>query len=235
MRSDFTTTCWTLVLDAASTCPVESRPALEALCRQYWEPLYAYARGSGMTHQDAQDTTQSFFEHLLETNLAGRATPNRGRFRSFLLGALRNFMHAEHRNATTQKRGGDAGPHLSMSQHPDLADEIITSETPEAAYERKWAHTVVNIALDKLATEQAATGTAARFAALRPLLLDPARGTNAQADLSARLGMTDGSIRTAMSRLRARFRDIVRKEVSRLVADPAEIDDEIAHLLRALR
>jgi len=232
MSSSFTTTRWTIILEASRVNAAESRPALEALCKTYWEPLYAYARSCGRCHEDAQDTTQAFFKHLLEKNLPGIASPELGRFRCFLLTALRNFMIAEHRNASRLKRGGEAGAHLSLEAAYEVPVEFNTSDT---VYDRQWAHTLIQLALDKLGSQQAELGNAERFAVLRPLLLEPERGAAAQKELATRLNMTEGSIRTAMSRLRSQFRDIVRHEVSCIVDDPTEIDDEIAYLLRALR
>ena len=228
----FYTTSWTVVIDSAKSNPAVSRPALEALCRTYWAPLYAYVLRSGKSHEDAEDITQAFFEHLLQKNLPGSADPELGRFRSYLLGSLRHFMISHHRQATSQKRGG-ATSHvrLCMEEYPST-----TGDTPEAAYERKWAHTLIGIALDTLGAEQEKAGHGARFAVMRPLLLD-ARGDreNAMAELVSGHGMTLGHIRTTLSRLRSRFREIVRQEVSRLVADASEIDAEIAHLLRAMQ
>jgi DNA-directed RNA polymerase specialized sigma24 family protein len=234
MRQDFSTTCWTVILDAAKTDASASRPALEVLCRQYWEPLYAFVRGCGKTHPDAEDTTQGFFHHLLGTNLHGRAVPERGRFRSFLLTALKNFMFSEHETATTLKRGGTSGAPIALEDVPENTESLQTLETSATAFDRKWAHTVINIALDGLATQQAQMGQADRFALLRPLLLDPERGSDLQAYALQSLGITEGALRTAMSRLRADFRGLVRQEVARLVDDPTEIDDEIAYLLRAM-
>jgi RNA polymerase sigma factor (sigma-70 family) len=232
MSSHFYTTSWTVVIDSAKTNPAESRPALEALCRTYWEPLYAYVRSSGKSHEDAQDITQAFFGHLLEKNLPGGADPGLGRFRSYLLGSLRHFMVDYHRHATTQKRGG---PTLHLVSLENVEDAMVAGDTPEAAYERKWAHTLIGIALDALAVEQNASGHEARFALMRPLLLDPAVDREGiMAQLGTQQGMTPGHVRTTLSRLRARFREIVRQEVSRLVADASEIDDEIAHLLKAM-
>lgn len=230
--SAFNTTCWTLILDAAKTSEIQSRPALEALCTTYWEPLYAYTRSCGKTHQDAQDTTQAFFEHLLEKNLPGRVTPGLGRFRSFLLTSLRNFMIAEHRNANRLKRGGESGPHLPLEDAYDLP---ATPSEAETAFDRQWAHTLIQLALDQLAAQQMEIGNSARFAVLRPLLLEPERGAAAQTALASHLDMSEGSIRTALSRLRSTFRDIVRQQVSCIVDDPAEVDDEITHLLCSLR
>lgn len=235
MSQEFSTTCWTVILDAAKTDASASRPALEVLCRQYWEPLYAYARGCGKNHPDAEDTTQSFFAHLLGTNLPGRAAPERGRFRSFLLTSLKNFMVSEHKSASTQKRGGASPAPIALEDAPKNASALQTSETPATAYDRKWAHTVINLALDQLAADQAQLGQAARFAVLRPLLLDPTRGSDRHTHALESLGITDGALRTALSRLRTDFRSLVRQEVARLVDDPSEIDDEISYLLRAMQ
>lgn len=225
-----------MVLDAGHSSPEASRPALEELCRLYWEPLHAFVRGHGLSIEDAEDLTQSFFAHFLEKNLPGRADPQLGRFRCFLLTAIRNFVKSAHLKAHTQRRGGFNSTHVSLQDEQfDLANELSTTDTPDRAFERKWAHTLIQIVLDRLAAEQAELGHAARFEALSPLLLDPERGTGTQAELSQRLGMTDGAIRTTLSRLRSRFRELIRAEVARLVDDPAEVDDELTHLLRALR
>jgi RNA polymerase sigma factor (sigma-70 family) len=233
VSQNFDTTRWTLVLDAANADVECSRPALETLCRAYWPPLYAYARRSGKNHEDAQDSIQSFFAHLLSKNLPGSANPASGRFRTFLISSLRHFMLTEHRDATTQKRGRNV-IHLPMDMITEAATDCCTADTPEAAYERKWAHTLVNIALNKLAEQQSSSGNQARFALLRPLLLDMSDSAAIRLRLTAEHGMTTGSIRTALTRLRARFRDILRQEVSQLVDDPAEVDDEISYLLKAM-
>jgi RNA polymerase sigma factor (sigma-70 family) len=231
MRQTLETTRWTLILQAADPRAPGSRQALEHLCGKYWQPLYAYVRCSGRTHEDAQDITQSYFEHLIEKNLPARVDPEKGRFRAYLLATLRNFMLSWHRDSTTQKRGGSHTLHLSIDDDPTLADSLIS---PEATYDRRWAQTVVKNAFDRLAAQQAELGQSERFALFRPAMLDPERLAEVQNELIARHGMTEGSIRTALSRLRAQFRQIVREDVSVLVEDPAEIDDEIAHLLRAL-
>jgi hypothetical protein len=155
-----------------------------------------------------------------------------GRFRSYLLASLRYFMIDWHRHATSQRRGG-----ANLTVPLREAEYLSTAgETPEAAYDRKWAHILIGIALDTLAAEQDKVGHGDRFAMMRPLLLDPEGGReSAMAELVDRYDMTPGHIRTTLSRLRARFREIVRLEVSRLVADASEIDAEIAHLLRAMQ
>lgn len=232
MSQTLATTRWTIIYNAANPDAPGSSEALEALCRKYWQPLYAYVRASGRDHEDAQDITQSYFQHLVEKNLPARVSPENGRFRAYLLATLRNFMLAWHRDATTQKRGGSAAVHLSI--HDDSFEDISTS-TPEALYDRCWAQTVVKNALDRLAAQQADLGQGDRFALMRPALLSPDQADAVRDQLIAKQGMTEGGIRTALSRLRAQFREIVREDVAKLVEDPAETDDEIAHLLNALR
>lgn len=233
MSAHFNTTHWTLVLDAGKTSGPDSRPALETLCRAYWEPLYAYICRTGRSHEDAQDITQAFFAHLLAKNLPGRADPQIGRFRTFLLSSLQNFMLSLHRDATRQKRGGLAGEHFSFDE---LAETLASSsnESPETAYDRKWAQTLINFSLDELARQQSDSGNQARFALIRPLLLDSSDSAALRARLIEEHGMTDGAIRTTLSRLRSRFREIVRQEVARLVDDPAEVEDELIYLLSAM-
>jgi len=234
MSSSFNTTCWTVILDSAKDNPAESRPALESLCRTYWEPLYSYVRRAGQNHQDAQDITQAFFEHLLEKEMPRHADPSLGRFRAYLLGSLHHFLRDHIRHHNTLKRGGQI-KHVPLDAEA-LPDPGSDSDSPESAFDRKWAHTLINLCLDRIQSEQTGLGQKERFALMRPLLLSPGdHQSPAAGELASRHGMSPGSIRTALSRLRARFREIVRQEVSRLVADASEIDDEIAHLLRALR
>jgi RNA polymerase sigma factor (sigma-70 family) len=235
MAFHFHTTCWTMVLDAGGDDSDVRRPALEELCRRYWRPLHAYVRGHGLGEEDAEDVTQSFFALLLERNLPGRAHPGGGRFRCFLLTSIRNFLQSYLGRGQALKRGGAVGPLLDVEDPElNLANRLTTGETPETAYERKWAHTLIEIALEQLGAEQAALGQADRFEVLREHLFDPG-GRSAHAALAARMNLNEGGVRTALSRLRARFRDLIRAEVARLVDDPSEVDDELAHLLRVLR
>ena len=188
----FNTTCWTLILDAAKTCEIQSRPALESLCKTYWEPLYAYARSCGKTHQDAQDTTQAFFEHLLEKNLPGRVTPGLGRFRCFLLASLRNFMIAEHRNANCVKRGGEVGEHLSLEEARHL---VATPSEAETAFDRQWAHTLIQLALDFKAL------VFSRFVDGRTLSVDVEAMIKHVCDKSSRHHLISADLREQMARL----------------------------------
>ncbi len=236
MSSEFNTTCWTLILQAAESSSEGSRLALESLCRRYWLPIYGYVRDSGFNHQDAEDMTQSFFAHLLERNLPGRANPEIGRFRSYLIVSLRNFIRSSIRTAHTKKRDSGTGPLISFDElEEEMRESLITTPSAEADYDRKWAHRVLEIALDQLGAEQARLGHGERFAILRPLLLDPNGSAAAQDQLSGISDLEKGNVRIIISRLRARFRQLVREEVARIVASPLEVDAEIAHLLQALK
>ena len=235
MIAQFQTTQWTLILQAGERDSSESVQALEHLCRRYQPPLLAYVRGFGLKEHDAQDVTQSFFQHLLEKNLPARANPNLGRFRSFLLVSLRNFMHVTYRNARREKRGGNDIEHVSLeSAEQSHTESMLVEDSATHAFDRQWARTLIQMAVDELAAEQAAQGTSDRFALMRPLLLDPSGREAVFAELQARFGMAEGAARTSLSRLRTRFRELVRIEVERVVNDPAEVDAEIAYLLRVL-
>lgn len=163
-----------MIFSAADPGRADSLQALEALCRRYWAPLLIYARRSGLGEQDAEDVTQSFFEHLLANNLPGKAEPALGRFRSFLMVSFRNFMHVTHRNATRMRRGGTDTAHLSLQDETHDLGERLAGERDlaEEAYDRKWAHTVVKLALDELPREQETLGKAERYKLIRPLLLE---------------------------------------------------------------
>ncbi|MCX6857042.1 MAG: sigma-70 family RNA polymerase sigma factor [Verrucomicrobia bacterium] len=236
MIANFETTQWSLILEAADSGHSSHMSALEQLCRRYRPPLLAFARGFGLKDQDAQDVIQSFFLHLLEKNLPSRANPELGRFRSFLLGSLRNFIHVTHRNATRERRGGDPSTHVSLQdENHDLESELANEESPDLAFDREWAHTLIQIALDELEKEQATQGTTERYLLMRPLLLDPEGRDTVFAELQQRFNMADGAARTALSRLRTRFRELVRAEVLRIVQNPNDVDAEITHLLKMLR
>lgn len=221
-----------MVLDAGKDNSSLSRPALQELCKAYWNPLHTYVLRCGVSSQDAEDMTQAFFAHLLDNNLPGRATPERGRFRAFLLTAMKNFVAAQNTRAAAVRRGGTAEVLSLDEEESDLPNSIPDPETPETAYDRKWAHTVLEIALGQLAAEQAGLKQESRFEVLRPLLFEPMSDLG---EAAKALNMPAGNVRTALSRLRGRFRDHVRAEVARLVDDPAEVDAELAYLLQALR
>lgn len=232
MSAHFETTNWTMILHAADSRNAEGSSALERLCRAYWQPLYAWVRSTGQTHEDAQDLTQAFFQHLLSRELHTGVHPSRGRFRTWLVTVLKHFMLNEYRRETTQKRGGKDRQDIPIE---DARNLLIDTATPDRAYERKWAHAVLANAMERLKADAAETGQLARFEILQSLLFDSSKGEGATEDHATRMGLTLNATKVALTRLRQRYRELLRVEVSRLVEDPAQIDDEIAHFMRVLR
>jgi len=231
----FATTRWSVVLLAAEGGEDEAgRRSLETLCRGYWYPIYAYIRRSGHAPHDAQDLTQGFFAFLLEKHLLAKADPTRGRFRSFVLGAVRNFLGNERQKQGAAKRGGGVSM-ISFdvaTAEERLAIEPATREDPEWIYQRAWAVSVIELALDRLSEEQSRAGHARLFEKLRPALAGAASAT--AAELAAELGSTEGAIRVALHRLRQRFRELLRANIADTVHDPGEVEAELQHLRRVL-
>lgn len=232
MSNEFQPTQWTLILQAAdyqSGCPAE---ALEHLCQAYWKPLFAYVHSLGASNEDSEDIVQSFFAHLIESQLHRRADRERGRFRTFLLMSLRHFVARQQRHAQALKRGGTA-THLSVEQSdPRLVGGQTTDPTPDTLFDRKWALNVLEQALLRLEKEHQSSG---RFGLFKPLLLDDERGAALIEGIGPQLGMTAGAVRKLLSRLRARYRELIREEVARLVEKPSDVDGEIRHLMESLR
>lgn len=229
----FATTHWSSIRLAAQDGK-SSHPALEALCRAYWYPLYAFARRSGRSPHDAQDLTQSFFNYLLEKNLLAKADPAAGRFRSFLLASFRNFTSNEDQRSFALKRGGGSQVISWDVAHAEelFAEEPAGNETPETIYDRTWAVTVIDGALDALRAEYSASDKGALFKELS-LFLTGDRGPS-YAEIGTRLGLTEGNIKVAVHRLRQRYRELLRSTVANTVADPREVDAELHHLFRCL-
>jgi RNA polymerase sigma factor (sigma-70 family) len=205
--------------------------AFERLCRAYWQPLYAFVRGSGHSHQDAQDLTQGFFHYLLQRDLPAGVHPTKGRFRNWLLAVLRNFLASEQRHQTRQKRGG---PELQTLTLDEAHHELIADDDPAQAYEREWARSVLANALARLEEESVHAGQVGRFNVLQTSLFDVTKGEGATQEQADALGLSLNATKVALSRLRQRYRELLRKEVSRLVEDPTEVDEELAHLVRVL-
>ena len=230
----FLTTNWSEVRRAGDGEDSRRTEALESLCRAYWHPVYAYVRRRGYQPEDARDLTQGLFLDLLSRDALAKADQGRGRFRTFLLAALGNYLSKQVERSTAKKRGAGQ-PVLSLDA--DSGEEFFLRESgetfePEKLFDRRWAHQMTQISLDRLKTEMD-DGAGGRFAALRPYLLaEPEPG-----DYEARareLGLSVNGVKTAVRRLRARFGVILRDEVTRTVADPGEVDDELAHLLGVL-
>lgn len=229
--SGFRTTRWSVVLDA--TGGAQSSDALEALCRTYWFPLYAFARRQGRSHEDAQDLVQAFFARFVEKR-DWDVAPERGRFRSFLLASMRNFLANEWHRERARKRGGGV-PVVSIDADAERRFELegADGDSPEIAFERRFALELLDRALEELASEQRRAGKERQFERLRPLIGGAADDVP-YAALAAELATSEGALRVAVHRLRKRFGELVRRGVLELVEDPADVEDEIRALLGAL-
>ncbi len=212
----------------------ETPDALEALCATYWPPLYAYARRDGLSPHDAQDAIQDFVNHLLRRNDLASVSPDKGRFRSFLLAALKNFLVSRARKEQSLKRGGDAERVFLDVQDAEVLcqSELTERLSPDKAFDRRWAHTIMALALERLRDEHKSPQQAKLFAALQPVLADGGRLEN-QSALAAQIGVTPGALATAASRLRQRYRALVEDEVRRTVEKSADVDQELQALREA--
>lgn len=229
----FHTTQWNLVLVSGEADRPRADEALADLCRSYWPPLYAFARRQRLTPHDAQDAVQAFFLHLLERRLFARADPRRGRFRGFLLGTFKHFLAHERERASALKRGGGLfALSLDAGEGEALAG-LATEGTPDDAFERRWALTVLERALAALGEEAAARGKARFFAALRPFLTAEGEAARYE-EAAAELGVRPGSLKTAVHRLRHDFRAALRREVARTLHDVREVEAELQHLREVL-
>jgi RNA polymerase sigma-70 factor (ECF subfamily) len=230
--AQFTTTHWSVVLAAGQNADAQASEALHQLCRTYWYPLYAYVRKRGHSPEDAQDLTQEFFALFLRKEYFRLADRARGRFRTFLLHALEHFLINEWKRAQCAKRGGGTTP---LSLDVAAAEQRYTNEpavtlTPERAYEKQWAATLLEQVLSKLKQEYAEAGNRRVFAELADLLWGK-DGSASFAEIGARLDMTEGAARGAMHRLRTRYRERLRREVAQTVAEPGEVDEELRDLI----
>lgn len=231
--SHFATTHWSLV-KAAGLGPSSAREALEKLCLIYWPAVYAYVKRFERNEDTARDLTQDFFARILERNTIALADQSHGRFRTFLLTALKHFLLDEKDKARTQKRGGnravlsldfaDADSRLSFEPSHEL--------TPDKIFEREWALRLLDVVLDRLKTEYESAGNLDRFE-----LLKPAIGQGQQlplAEAALHLGLSETAARVAAHRLRKRYRDLLREEIMHTVDRPEDIDEELNHLFIAL-
>ncbi len=220
------------MLAAGQSSVPGAQEALEKLCRTYWYPLYAFARRQGNSPEDAQDLTQDFFSRLLEKNYLAKADPDRGRFRTFLLRSLKNFMVNEWKAAGRLKRGGGL-EFLSMDAHvaeDRYAAEPANESNPDAAYEQRWAVTLIEQVLATLRREYSATDKARLFEELKGFIWGD-QSTASYAGIAGPLNLTEGTVKVAVHRLRQRFRELLRAEVAHTVARPEDIDGELRHLI----
>ena len=236
---EFPTTHWSLVLHASNDAEPTARSALESLCRLYWFPLYAFVRRRGRTHHEAEDLTQEFFRQLLATGSVAKARPERGRFRTFLLAAVRNFLANDWDRTHAAKRGGGVEP-VSLNLDLGTAEVRYASEpvdqalTPEQAFDRSWALGVVEHALADLRAEYTASGKSALFAALGPLVWG-GHATQPMARLAEQLGLNENALNVALHRLRRRLREQVEAQIAATVAEEGDVADEVRYLIAVLR
>jgi RNA polymerase sigma-70 factor (ECF subfamily) len=229
--SQFTTTHWSVVLTAATYPDPTATAALEELCRTYWFPLYAFVRRRGMDGHSAQDVVQGFFAQLLEHRSICNRTPEKGRFRSFLLASMNYYLAdlADHERAA--KRGGGQVPLAldALAAEERYRLEPVDRFTPEMIYERRWALALLDRALARLDAEFNDPDRGRLFQTVRPILFDPAWAGRTP-ELAASLGMSPGALRVATHRIRQRFRQLFREEVAWTVEDPSEIEEELRYL-----
>ena len=229
----FPNTRWSVVL-AARRQTAESAAALETICRAYWYPLYAYVRRSGQSAHDAQDLTQEFFRRLLEKRWLDSADREKGRLRTFLIVALKNFIINEWRHASALRRGGGrahAQFDTAFAESRFAADSH--SLAPEETFDQQWALTLLDLTVNRLRAEFAAAGKPGDFDALKNCLM-AGRGAIDYAAVAQKLGVNEGAARVAVHRLRKRFRAIYREEISQTLAEGEDLDDELRHLAATL-
>lgn len=231
----FSTTHWSLVAAAGRRGTIASNSALERLCKLYWPPLYAYVRRRVPDLHEAQDLTQAFFERLLDQDYLADADPQRGRFRAFLLTAFKHFLSKEWEKVKAQKRGGGR---TSISLDFQSADSRISIEpasdlTAEQIYDRQWAVTLLGQIMERLENEFVQSGKAEQFAILKAFIIGEHSGTTYH-DAALELSMTAGAAKMAASRMRHRYRELLREEIAQAVATPEDVDDEIRKLFESL-
>jgi RNA polymerase sigma-70 factor (ECF subfamily) len=227
----FEETAWSVVISAGATTESRAQAAMAELCRIYWRPIYAYLRRSGYSKHDAEDVTQSFFQHLLENETLRRASREKGRFRSFLLGALKLCLADEQTRRHTLKRGGQiqfvATDELEAEElHHLRADH---EAAPDEILDARWAGVVLERALDKVRAECVAEGKADLFEALSPFLAGTKPHVSYQ-EVADRMKLGLGAVKMAIYRLRRQFATAVRREIMQTVSAPHEVDDELRRL-----
>jgi len=225
----FETTHWSMVCRAGAA-DEENRAAFESLYRSYSHPVYVFLRRRGYSSHEAQDLTQEFFLHLLQKNTPNKADPLRGKFRTFLLSALGFFLLHAHEKAGTQKRGGDAIMVFLDENSAETRYQLTDpGQTAEQIFDARWAATLIQATIDRLKTEMETAGKGELFNKIRGFLIETAK--TSYAEVAQATGLTVAAVKTAIHRLRIRYRDLLREEIARTVASPADFDDEV----RALR
>jgi RNA polymerase sigma factor (sigma-70 family) len=233
----FAPTRWTLVLRAQGESAA-ARAALSELCEAYYAPVLTFTRHTGRDEETVRDLTQEFFARLLARHGLDTVEPGRGQFRSFLLGAVKHFLADQYDRSQAAKRGGgqapvsiDAGMGTSTTTALQIPDP--DGPAPDTVFDRQWAVTLVERALNLLAGESASTNKAEQFEILKPWLLGEVDCLS-QADAAKRLGLTEGAVKVAVHRLRRRFRQLVKAEIAQTVGDPDQVQEELRYLVEVL-
>lgn len=235
ISSGFQTTRWTLVQAAAANPTVDSRQALSTLCQTYWPPVYAFIRRNGYDSDQSQDLTQGFFALMLEKNYLVRADQKRGRFRSFLLTAVKNFLANEWDRANALKRGGgQVAVSIDLVKaerwyEPAAAEAV----TPETIFERRWAISILEQVMARLRADFIHAGKIDQFEALSNFLEQDSDDVGYE-ELAGKMAMSAGALRMAVHRMRRTYRRLLREEITETVSDPDEIDAEIRFLVAIL-
>ena len=233
----FTTTHWSLVSAARpdEASQTRAREALEELCRTYWYPLYAFVRSRGYSVVDAQDLTQAFFTRIIEKSGFASADREQGRFRSYLLGAMKHFLANEWHRARTQKRGGQVQfvEWDALDPEARYAGASNQSDNPEHLFEREWALETVTGALQALRDEMETAGKSDQFEALKGSLTGG--DETPRKDIAARLDMSEDAVKVAIHRLRKRYRTLLRAAIAETVSNEADLNDEMSYLVEVLR
>ena len=240
LSDPFAPTHWSVIIAAGESqaSPEIARRALAQLCQTYWAPLYSFVRSRGYSTHDAQDLTQSFFAYLIEKKIYTRVDRQKGKFRSFLLASLKNFLADASDRERTLKRGGgrDFLPlHEEQAEEAESLFQTQSSATNEdRVFERTWAETLVRDSLEQLSRYYKTEGKERLFQELRIFLTGSADPLPSYVDLARRLGTQASTLRSHITRLRARYREALRAEVRRTVETDAEVEGELRELLRVL-
>jgi RNA polymerase sigma-70 factor (ECF subfamily) len=231
---EFRTTRWSVVLRAGGNEERTAAEALEALCRAYWRPLFAFVLRRGFDEHTAKDLTQGFFADLLQRNAIVRADARRGKFRSFLLTSFENYLANEWDKQRRLKRGGDCAFVVLDESLVDERQRLAGEElSPDKLFERRWAEQLLELALTRLKSEMEAAGHAGRYEVLKTYLVDD-KGTMPYETAAQQTGLSLGALKTVVRRMRLRYGELMREEIAETVSTPSEVEEEIRHLLNVL-
>ncbi|MFQ5720359.1 MAG: RNA polymerase sigma factor [Acidobacteriota bacterium] len=235
MPDPFSTTSWSMVLQAQEATGRASEEALGTLCETYWFPLYAYVRRRGLSHEDAADTVQGFFIQLIEARYVDAVTPEAGRFRAFLLHKMKHYLANEREHARAWKRGGRASL-LSLDVEDAerrYGSAVSDRHTPEKEFDRRWAMTVVDRVIARMGQEAERRRKADEFRLLRGCLVE-GRLQHSYREVAARLSTSESAVKSSVRRLRQRFGRLIRDEVAQTLEDASEVDAEVRFLFASL-